>query len=1423
MVATTARASLGCLVRANAFRIRAPRSAVGVVLLALWSVSSTAVEHAVERSEADAIVIRFRFDEPLIGTVIDGARRWRSVRIPGLGATDAIGWPQLPVCTALVGVPPDASIGEVVAEPLRVRPIDGPPVAPVPRPVPDPTDPSGVVDEVLDPAWDVSGAVAVDVPWAEAGDVFWVRNRRVAAVHVYPVRTQPGARSVRFAEEMRVRIPLVPVASPSRKSAPARYGEDPLDPEVDRRLLNGPQSRGWLRSEPPRRLDRGDVDYFSSSPNWVELRTTGQGVCRITGRDLADAGVELPIAHASGIRVFVGYALELPTEPPHEDPGNPEWMTEVAITVEDGGDGRLDATGGDRIEFFATAVDGYPYDLGTGSSDSTFHFNEYTAERVYWLTWDGNFAEAPRRIPVEDARPEAGEFTPVEAVTERVHLEENTFYDPAPKEEGVRWEKWWWHPSLSRRDPSWRNVAFELPAHVDGTPGSLLIRFWGLTRSWPNPPGFWDHMILLRLNGRELPRQDWNLAVPFNARLTFGATADPFVDTTNVLGLLVDPIDEPLDPNRKDEVYLAFIDVTHQRALRWRGAAFAFRSPPIDGTLRYRITDLPEIGGELHDITDPRRPVRLLGSLDTGGGSQATLEFERVESAANPRRYLVSHPLERLRPAAVEPDTPPATDGYLRERALPVDYVVVTYDAFEPAADRLAKFRREFLPGIEDPQVMRVRLSDVYDEFSWGMPDPTAIRNFLKFAYENYRDPAAPTTPRLRYALLLGDADFDHRDYESSAEKSRVPAWSGRWQGGLGAGCRESSWPSDDYMGLFEGPDEWGKEIAVGRLPAEDLSEAHAMVDKTIAHARPERSDWQTRAVFISDDLCRGTRTDVAGTYFLEATEELTTLPPRQIEPVRIYLLDYPDPETGVECRGSTKPTARDAILGAVNAGASLVNYFGHGGHTVMADERALTLDDLPLMRNHGRYHMFVGTACSMGKFDLPTTGIGEGAIKLPGGGAAISYCAAAPVLVVSGAIHNHSLLRALFRGRTAHPDSFRTFGEAANIALLEIQRPTSRMFNLLGDPAAILHWPSHDCELDLLGNGGDGTGTSPTDTLRRGERLVVQGRVVEAESRRLVTDVHGSAHVRVFDSQEFRRRPDPDIVDYFLTGAPIYRGDVPIEEGEFSVSLVLPATLREGVRGPAWVTAFVRGEESESDAFGARKDLTVADGFRPEWVEIDSIGPAIRLEFDGPTHAVPSGASLRIRLDDAQGVCITGLVDGDRATLSFEATSGEEVSRIDLAPLIVFDRGGTSAEVVIPLPADLNPGRHYTAWASASDNLGNRASVAVAFRMARGDVAGARRVFAFPSPAERHTAFFVDVDVMADVTIAIYSVAGRHIRTLRGRVAAGESLSHPIAWDLEDEDGDPVANGSYLYVADVRGESGRRLGRHQGWLAVLR
>jgi hypothetical protein len=78
--------------------------------------------------------------------------------------------------------------------------------------------------------------------------------------------------------------------------------------------------------------------------------------------------------------------------------------------------------------------------------------------------------------------------------------------------------------------------------------------------------------------------------------------------------------------------------------------------------------------------------------------------------------------------------------------------------------------------------------------------------------------------------------------------------------------------------------------------------------------------------------------------------------------------------------------------------------------------------------------------------------------------------------------------------------------------------------------------------------------------------------------------------------------------------------------------------------------------------------------------------------------------------------------------------------------------------------------------------------------------------VYTYPNPTNNNTYFtFMLTKVPDELEIKVYTIAGRLIKKLNLTAADLKLNFNKIYWDCKDEDGDPVANGTYLYKVTLK------------------
>lgn len=656
---------------------------------------------------------------------------------------------------------------------------------------------------------------------------------------------------------------------------------------------------------------------------------------------------------------------------------------ELAIWVTGEADGRFDP--GDELRFPGFAAR-----------------TRFSAKNVYWLSYGG----APgRRLETVDAAPTGGAAGPLFGTA---YAEQNRRYEPLHR--AADGDHWYWQ-KLSAPASVDVALALQTPNPAAG-PATLQVRLYGATGIDALSP---DHHLRLRVNGNPAGDVWWDGIAPYTATVTVpGAWLRPGENTVS-LSLPADT-GAPIDDVLLDAIRLEY------------GLSAAAGDPRFFHGLAASDLDYA-LGGFgsnpvlLFEVGDPFAGRRLTGAGVDGNGR---LAFHFQSGAAAPRFLAVAGTALRS-PLAIAPAPPPA----LRQPGNGADYLIISHADFIPALAPLVAHRRSAAGGSHRVQVVDV--SQVYDEFSDGLLDPQAIRDFLAYAYDSPNWNPAPA-----FVLLVGDGTLDFRNYNGNGSLTFIPpylAMVDRYWG-------ETA--SDNRYATVDGPDPLA-DYFIGRLPVNTPLEAATVVNKIIAYeTAPPGGLWPGQLLFASDNP------DDAGDF--HATSDAVYgqyVPPflgRQVYLGRGY---------------ASGPEAKGVILRAWNEGAGLVVFNGHSSWHQWAVENMLHFNDVPSLTNGGRLPLVLAMTCFTGYFQHPAYGTLDEALVRQAGGGAIATFSATGLGVATG--HDW-----LFRGffRAVVDEGATQLGPAVAAAKLNlyggslspVDRELIDTFLILGDPALQLN-----------------------------------------------------------------------------------------------------------------------------------------------------------------------------------------------------------------------------------------------------------------------------------------------------------------------------------------------------------------------------
>jgi hypothetical protein len=339
----------------------------------------------------------------------------------------------------------------------------------------------------------------------------------------------------------------------------------------------------------------------------------------------------------------------------------------------------------------------------------------------------------------------------------------------------------------------------------------------------------------------------------------------------------------------------------------------------------------------LLDVT--ATPSWLRGYEATGG----SLRF-RAEAG---HRYLAVSPQALLTPRVAAPS--PST---LRSKQNRADYLLIAPRAFLTAAEPLLQRRHD-----QGLVTRAVAFEEISDEFGHGQPSAEAIQSFLAYAFQSWARPSP------RYVLLLGDSSYDPRNFTGTSRPSPLPAlWT----------KTSYLWTvSDPELAAVNGEDAL-PDLAIGRLPATTVEEAHKLVEKLLAW-EDSGPGLTGAAALVADN------SDLAGDFEADVRDIATSFLAER-NPQQLLLR---------ELGAGTRPAIQDAL----NSGLSFLSYVGHGGAAVWASENVWNSWDAPSLQAQSRQPLLLTLNCLNGYFVAPAfDSLAESLLKVEGRGAIASF-----------------------------------------------------------------------------------------------------------------------------------------------------------------------------------------------------------------------------------------------------------------------------------------------------------------------------------------------------------------------------------------------------------------------------------------------
>ncbi|WP_338035222.1 type IX secretion system sortase PorU [Lacinutrix himadriensis] len=711
--------------------------------------------------------------------------------------------------------------------------------------------------------------------------------------------------------------------------------------------------------------------------------------------------------------------------------------------------------------------------------------------------------------------------------------------------------------------------------------------------------------------------------------------------------------------NPSSNAYLDYISIEATRALNFSGNQFVFKNDDVvrsSGIGRYTLTNATNVS-EVWDITDR---FNITTAVNTD--ASASLSFTSVLGSF--KEYAVVTNADVYLPKRDGNTTVTNQDLkgtiFLNDQGnfQDVDYLIVTPSYLLTQAERLADINRQQY-GLN---VKVETLDNIYKEFSTGNQDIGAIRNFVKYIYDN----ASTPENKIKYLCLFGDGSIDYKERLSN-NTNVVPSWHAIESFNL-----TNSFVSDDFFGMMdanEGTMEPSEklDIAVGRVLVNSSQQAKQIVDKIISyHNEASYGSWRNNFVVVSDDV------DESWERVLqETTDQLAnTIAEKKpfLNPIKIHSDAYLQEASA---GGARYPKVKEALVSAIENGALVVNYFGHGGEDGLAHEHIFEKPDAQDVNNVCRLNCFVTVTCEYTRFDNPLRPTaGEYTFWNETGGAVALVTTTRQIFVSVGITFNEVLGEYMFSYNDTDDyadDEYPSIAEALRLtkndpSISNISQ--RRLVFFIGDPAMKLTFAKPNIRLTKI---NDVLIEDETDTLEALGRVKLSGEVTDV-SGNLLTNYNGVLSTTIYDKEIDRRTLANDgtregnqliYLNYKTLGEIIFRGQASITNGLFEFEFVVPRDI--GIPVGFGKASFYAKSEIPflQDQTGASVGTIKIGGINADAPE-DNAGPLVTLYMNdesfvsgGITNESPS---LLVKLEDENGINtasgighdIVAIIDGD-------------------------------------------------------------------------------------------------------------------------------------------------------------------------------
>ncbi|MFY8022196.1 MAG: C25 family cysteine peptidase, partial [Bacteroidia bacterium] len=464
------------------------------------------------------------------------------------------------------------------------------------------------------------------------------------------------------------------------------------------------------------KLKKANANSVLATGDWYKLGTTQNGIHRIDYNGLRNMGINPDVIDPRTLKLYGNGAGMLPTSNAafrYDD------LHEIAIQIKGEEDGKFNTS--DFILFYGESqLDQWVYNKQ--SKTYSHQSNLYSDTTYYFLTVSSGNGKRIGKVSSESTQ------------TQESSAADFTYFYENEKTNLTKSGKVWVGEEFDRV-PS-QNFNLSIPNLILTEPIRMLS---SVTSRSIVPSVFAVSVNGTNVLNHNMPSVTGGYDKPFASGLSYVASEFSVNNQSLIVNYNYNK------PASGSIGWLDFFEIVGRVSLKNSSGNFVFRdknSVAANAKTKFNINTNRTLN--IWDVSNTVDPFEIEGSFS---GSN----FSFVCATDSLRRFAVIDGSNYLQPKIV---------GKILNQNLhalsPAHGIIISHPDFITEANRLAKFHKEF-DGLD---IHVINIQQIYNEFSSGSQDLSALRDFLKLFYEK----SLNTSTKFSDVLLFGRASYDYKN-----------------------------------------------------------------------------------------------------------------------------------------------------------------------------------------------------------------------------------------------------------------------------------------------------------------------------------------------------------------------------------------------------------------------------------------------------------------------------------------------------------------------------------------------------------------------------------------------------------------------------------------------------------------------------------